>query len=156
MKSAVVGLVALAMGASTAVALDGPGRALVASNQIRLTVDGPFAGAPGDDVRKSFIPPYSGTVRLTWQIRSKDGTDVGGEAFVNGLSFCPENITTSTTFVTQTCDIRVAGGTPVTVSSFTVNGTNVVTLHRVQLRYNVVDFDGKPNVWEVQGAARPR
>ena len=65
------------------------------------------------------------------------------------LSNCQADTVTSTTFVTQTCDIRVAGGMPVTLSAFPFNNDNAVAFHGVKLQYNVVNSDGKPIVWEV-------
>jgi hypothetical protein len=143
------------MCATSAAALDGPGRALVASNTIRLSITETLTGAPGATIERSFIPPYSGTVRLTWQVRSKDGTQVGTDVFVSHLSGCPEAVTSSTTFVTQGCDIRVAAGMPVNIDAFPDSGTNSVSFHNVQIRYNVVNFDGKPIVWEAPMPARP-
>jgi hypothetical protein len=156
MRRAGIGLALVVAATTSASALDGPGRALIASNTIRASVTETVTGPAGSNIERSFIPPYSGTVRLTWQIRSKDGTQVGASASVTHLSNCPEALTNSTTFVAQSCDIRVTGGMPVTVTGFANSGGNFVSLHNVAIRYNVVDFDGKPITWEVPQTGRPR
>jgi hypothetical protein len=148
-KNVVLGLAALATAPTSVAALDGPGRALVASDQVRLTVNDTLAGAPGATIARSFIPPYSGTVRLSWQIRSKDGTEVRARVSVEHVSQCDDATTSSTTFVTQTCDIRVAGGMPVTLAAMPFDGTNVVSLHGLQLRYTIMDSNGKAIPWEL-------
>jgi hypothetical protein len=140
------------MAAAPALALDGPGRALVASNRIQKAANTPIVGDPGTTIGTAFIPPYSGTVRLTWEIRSHDATQVDAVVFVEHLDSCAPTPTTSTTFVTQTCDLRVAAGMPINLSAAPSNGTNFVTLRRVQLRYRVVNSDGEAIVWETAGA----
>jgi hypothetical protein len=149
MRHAIVGLALLAAAATSAVALDGPGRALVVSNQIQLANNPALTGGPGSSVTRSFIPPYSGTVRLTWEIRSQEGANVEVDAFVEHLSNCSTDIVSSTSFVVQTCDIRVMAGMPVNVQAFPTSGTDVVTLRRVVLHYDVVDSNGKAIHWEV-------
>jgi hypothetical protein len=153
---AALGLAALAIATGPAIALDGPGRALVVSNNVRAAANAAIAGDPGEQVNRTFIPPYSGTVRLTWEIRSHDGTQVSASPFMIHVDGCPDRTTTSTSFVVQTCDIRVAGGAALIVRASTSNGANFVTLRRVQMKYDVVNSTGKTIDWELQLSARPR
>jgi hypothetical protein len=148
MRKTIITLAALVAGAGSALALDDPGRALVASDTLRIAYNPAVTGDPGISVRQSFIPPYTGTVRIKWQIKSSSGMSVGASADVHAISSCG-NSTTSTTFVTQTCDLRVVGGYPVTVTGNTNDGGTSVTIRHVQMFYNVIDFDGKAIRYEV-------
>ncbi len=102
MRNTIIGGIALIVAAAPALALDGPGRALIASNTVQLAVLPVQSGEPGLLISKGFIPPYSGTVRLIWEIRSEDGSPVNTEALVSHMSQCPTMSTSSMTFVVQT------------------------------------------------------
>src|SRR5690242_6838741 len=144
MKKAVLGLATLLLATAPAVGLDAPGRALVASNAVQLRGGPAQTSDPGGNVFNGFIPPYSGTVRLKWEVRSSDGAQVGVQIQVPHTSQCVDS-TTSTSFVAQSCDLRVVGGFPITIEA-TAQGDagNTVTLRFLTLDYNVVNFDGKP------------
>lgn len=142
MRKTLIALVALVAGAGSALALDDPGRALVASNALRISNNPVVTGDPGSSFQQGFIPPYTGTVRIKWQTRSSTGQMVGVNASVHSLSSCGDT-TTSTTFVTQTCDLRVVGGYPLVINAFSNDGGTSVSLRGVQISYDVIDFDGK-------------
>ncbi len=147
MRHAIAGCAALMIGTVPALALDGPGRAVVASNMVQLAVLPAQTSAAGNGITKGFIVPYSGTVRLTWEIKSMDGTPVSSTVLVEHLSTCESVFTSSTTFAAQTCDIRVAGGQPVYLTALPSDGDSKVSLRYVRLRYTVVDSDGKSIPW---------
>jgi hypothetical protein len=145
MKNTVLGLAALLLATAPAAALDGPGRSVTASNTIELRGGPAQTSDPGGAVFNGFIPPYSGTVRLKWQVRSANGSQVTVSASVAYVSDCGEINTSSTSFVAQTCDLRVTGGYPISVrASAQADAGNTVTLRFLTLDYTVVDFDGKP------------
>jgi hypothetical protein len=148
MRSVILALAVAAMSATPALALDSRGRALLASDQVQFASNPALASEPGGTVGKSFVPPYSGTIRVSWEVRSQDGTQVSVQLQVNHLSNCSD-FTTSTSFVAQTCDIRVAGGMPLNVQAF-AGGTNIATLRRVVLHYDVVNANGRSIIWELQ------
>jgi hypothetical protein len=150
MKSALAGLAAVVMATAPVVALDGPGRAVVASHTLQVA-NNPLLSAPSPEhVTRSFIVPYSGTVRVTWEMRSKDGALATSIAFTEGLDLCSKS-TTSTDYVTQSCDIRVAAGYPINIYAYTGEAGSAVYLRRVSLSYAVVNFDGLPIAWVMPG-----
>jgi hypothetical protein len=141
MKNIVVALAAVVLASAPAVALDGPGRALVASDTLQLRGGPAQTSDPHSTVFNGFIPPYSGTVRVKWEVRSSDGTQVGVVVSVAHTSEC-DHVTSSTSFVAQSCDIRVVGGFPLAIEASST-GAATVTLRLVSLNYTVGDFDGK-------------
>ena len=141
MKNTIVGLATLLLASAPAFALDGPGRALTASNTLQIRGGPAQTSLPGDSVFNGFIPPYSGTVRVKWEVRSSDGTQVSVNVSVAHTSQCGD-VTTSTSFVAQSCDLRVVGGFPIGIEA-NATGTATVTLRLVSLNYTVGDFDGK-------------
>ena len=130
----------------SALALEGPGRALVPAATLQASVDAILNGAAGDPVQRAFIPPYSGTVRVRWEARSGDGTVVFAQAWVNNLDVCYKT-TTSKTFAPLGCDVRVAAGMPLIVSGLPDAGNNTVSLRNVRVYYKVTDSDGKMTVY---------
>jgi hypothetical protein len=153
MKTIIAALCVLAIGtganSGSAVALEGPGRALRASETpLQISNDPVLTGAAGDSVQRSFIPPYSGTVRVRWEFRSGDGTDVFSGVEVTHVSNCDRS-TVSTAFVGKACNVRVVGGMPVTIFAAPKVGTNVVELRNVRLYYRVVDSTGEAITYEV-------
>jgi hypothetical protein len=148
MRNAIFALVALAIGSAPAVALDGPGRALVASNNVRIATNAAVTGQPGASVGAAFVPPYSGTVRVAWEARSQEGAPVETDVGVMHLSRCSRT-SSGTAFVMKNCTLRVAGGMAVNIEAFPDSGTDVVTLRRVELRYDVVDSTGETVVIEL-------
>jgi hypothetical protein len=149
MKPVIAALSVLAMGAGPVLALEGPGRELRASDTVlQLSSDAVLtSAAPGDAVQRSFIPPYSGVVRVKWEFSSGDGTEVFGSAKVTHLSSC-ERLTVSTAFVAKACNIRVAAGVPITISSEPDHVGNTASLRNVRLYYKVVDSDGLSIIYE--------
>ncbi len=146
-----LGVLAIGTGASvgSALALDGPGRALVASDtELQIASDPvPDRRPPGNGVGRSFIPPYSGTVRVKWEVRSGDGGQVFSSAGVAHLSDCARP-TISQTFVLKACNIRVAAGVPITILASPSAGTTVTSIRRVRIFYRVVDFDGEAIIYD--------
>jgi hypothetical protein len=148
MQKTIIGLLALVVGTGSALALNGPGRALVASDTLRINTAAVLTGSDGGNVQRSYIPPYSGKVRLKWEIKSSTGGTVGANAFVHAMSTCDQQVTTATSFVTQTCDIQVVAGYPVIINATAGTG-NEVSLRNVQMLYSIVDSDGQPIKFEV-------
>jgi hypothetical protein len=148
MKTIIAALCVLAMGAGPALALEGPGRALAVSDTVlQISNDAVVTGEAGEDVIRSFIPPYSGVVRVKWELSSGDGTRLFSSAGVVHLSIC-ERRAVGTAFVMKTCDIRVAAGMPITVSAWPSNGDNTASLRNVRLYYRVVDSDGLSIIYD--------
>ena len=147
MRRFATAIAALAFGIGPALALDGPGRALVPSTtELQVSNDDLLAGAAGEEVSRTFIPPYSGKVRVRWGVRSGDGSNVVSGAEVQHLSSCTRN-STGTGFVVKACDIRVTGGMPVTVSASPDQNTNTASLRNVRLYYTVRNSNGKAIVY---------
>ena len=142
--SAVAAIAVLSLvSAGKALALEGPGRALVPSpTLLQANVDAILTGGAGEFIQRAFIPPYSGTVRVRWQVRSGDGTMVFSAAGADRLGFCT-NDTLSMTFVSKVCDIRVAAGMPLFVYASPDTNTNTTSLRNVRVYYKVVDSEGK-------------
>ena len=148
MKSALVGVAAAVtagiiagMGAIAPVlAQDGLGRALVAAN-VEQILDAP-AQASHQAIRRAFIPPYSGTVRVKWDAKSKDGTVVVVAVAVKSLDSCSQQ-TTSTAYVSQSCDLRVTGGMPVMILASPDDSANTAYLKNLSLNYKVINSRGE-------------
>jgi hypothetical protein len=153
MKTTFVGFFVFAIGVTSAFALDGPGRALVASNTLQVA-NNPVtsSSARGSGVVRAFIPPYSGTVRVKWELRSGNGTAVNAYVSVAHIGECSGATVMSTTPVSQTCDIRVLGGFPVVINAYPQDSMNIVYLRNVSLSYTVLDSDGKAIAFEVPPA----
>ncbi len=144
--------------AGKALALEGPGRALIPSQILQANVNALVAGDAGERVQRAFIPPYSGTVRVRWEVRSGDGTLVFTQAAVDHLAFCSKT-TINTTFTSKGCDIRVAAGMPLYVFASPDSATNSASLRNVRVYYKVTDSDGKMIVYNdlpLIEAAQPR
>jgi hypothetical protein len=131
----------------SALALEGPGRALLPSQTLLQAKNDPIISATGEHVQRTFIPPYSGTVRVQWEVRSSDGTIVFGGAGVQGLAFCAKD-TMSTTFTSKACHVRVAAGMPLYIFASPDSDTNTASLRNVRVYYRVVDSDGKMIVYD--------
>jgi hypothetical protein len=142
MRRFATAIAALAFGIGPALALDGPGRALFPSTTLQVANNALLTGAAGKEVRRNFIPPYSGIVRVQWEVQSGDGSNVVSAAEVEHLSSCKKN-STGTGFVMMTCNLRVAGGMAVTVSASPDQITNTASLRNVRLYYSLKDSDGK-------------
>jgi hypothetical protein len=151
MRRFATAIAALAFGIGPVLALDGPGRALVPSTTaLQVSNDAVLVGAAGEEVSRTFIPPYSGTVRVIWEVRSTDGSNVVSAAEVQHLSSCTKN-TTGTGFLVRACNsLRVTGGMPITVSASPDQNTNRASLRNVRLYYTVRDSDGKAIVYPSQ------
>ena len=149
MKTIIVGFAALLMGTGTVSALEGPGRALLASNApLQISNDPVTTSQLGGGLQKAFIPPYSGTVRVKWEIRSHNGSAVPSEAYVQNLSQCGHQIMTMA-FVQRVCTIRVTGGMPIVINAMVTDLNNQVSMRNVRLYYQVVDSDGASIVYEL-------
>jgi hypothetical protein len=149
----IVGLVALIAATGPALALEGPGRSVVASNILQISNNPALTSNPGSSVARGFIPPYSGTVRLKWEIKSNNGEVVTATVSVHSMSACDPQTTTSAAFVTQTCDIQVAGGFPVVINASANGGSAKVSLRKVEMLFTPLDSDGKPIRFEAPGPA---
>jgi hypothetical protein len=142
MRRFATAIAALAFGIGPALALDGPGRALFPSTTLQVADNALLTGAAGKEVSRNFIPPYSGIVRVQWDVRSGDGSNVVSAAEVQHLFSCKKN-STGTGFVRMTCNVRVTGGMTVTVSASPDQITNTASLRNVRLYYSIRDSDGK-------------
>src|SRR4051812_33614802 len=101
--SALLSAAILCGGVTNTTALEGPGRALAASNVLKLSAD---TQRSGFFIIKQFIVPYAGVVRLRYQFKS-DGNgpqtvtvQVTGAIEFNNASNCAAT-TTATTFQTK-------------------------------------------------------
>ncbi len=151
---AALGILAIGTGANvgSALALEVPGRALVASAadaDLQIASDPVLSGNPGSSVHRSFIPPYSGTVRIKWEVRSGDGTTpVFSNVEVVHVSACSRP-SSSGAFVQKFCNLRVAGGVPITLTAVPDENTNVASVRNVRLYYRVVNSRGEAIIYEV-------
>jgi hypothetical protein len=129
--------------ANTALALEGPGRALIVSTTQQLAAD---TERTGFNV-KEFIVPYAGRVRVSWQYKTDGGGGVVVTASVtSNVDTCGKS-TTSTVFTGAKCDIRVAAGDKITVSTTGSEDINTFmfatpTIRNVRVFYSVVDSNG--------------
>lgn len=153
MRMKIFGLVALIVATGPVLALEGPGRSVVASNVLQISTNPALTGDMGSNVSRAFIPPYSGTVRLKWEIKSSNGLSVSARVAVHSMSSCDSQDTTSAAFVSQTCDIQVAGGFPVVITASTSDGSTRVSLRKVEMLFTLLDSDGKPIRFEGPGPA---
>ena len=80
---------------------------------------------------------------MKWEVKSSNGFQVGVDVSVPSFSDCGDS-TTSTTFVAQSCDLRVTGGYPIAVEASPQDGSTAASLRLLSLDYTVVEFDGKP------------
>ncbi len=142
---AAVAVLSLSPQLGSALALEGPGRALAPSPTLLQAKNDPIIS--GEFVQRAFIPPYSGTVRVQWEVRSGDGTLVSGGAVVDHLSRCQKD-TMSTTFTSKGCNIRVAAGMPLYIFASPDSVSNTASLRNVRVFYRVVDSDGKMIVYD--------
>ena len=151
MKTIIAGFAALLLGTASVAALEGPGRALIASaadSDLQISNDPVVASEPGEEISRALIPPYSGTVRVKWEMRSLDGTQVRGTTYVEDLSNC-ERLTRSTTFVQTYCNIRVAAGIPIVILGSVMEPANRILLRNMRLHYKVVDSTGESIIYEL-------
>jgi hypothetical protein len=143
MRITAIVIAALALTLGPALALDGPGRALVPSaNKLQVSNDAILTGEPGSQIQRAFIPPYSGEVRVRWEVESADGSEVSSEAEVEHLDKCSRQ-TSGAGFKSVACKIRVAAGMPIIVTATPDQGTNTVSLRNVRLYYAVRDSEGE-------------
>ena len=120
---------------------EGPGRALVASNVLKLAAD---TTRSGFSALKEFRVPHAGTVRLRYQFRS-DGVGTVSVSVGSALetnSACGAS-TSSTTFQTKTCEFKVVAGDRIQVlaSPFFIPPDPMPTpfLRNVRLFWDVVN-----------------
>src|ERR1044071_7226363 len=97
-------------GAGVGHALDGPGRALIVSNVLKLSAD---TQRSGFFIVKEFIVPYAGVVRMRYQFKS-DGQGpqtitVGVSSSIDFNNSCGTS-TSATTFQSGVCDLKVVAG----------------------------------------------
>jgi hypothetical protein len=119
------------------------GRALVASNNLRISADITRSGTDPVLV-KQFIVPYAGVVQIRWQLRS-DGTHTANSFVASQIDSCPVRSTTQDTYQTFTCNLRVAGGDLVEVSAEgeQTPGYSTWSVRRARLFFDVVDSSGR-------------
>ncbi|HET7681394.1 MAG TPA: hypothetical protein VFK79_14825 [Xanthobacteraceae bacterium] len=118
------------------------GRALVASNSLKLSADTLRSGSPATPF-KQFIVPYAGVVRVTWQFRS-DGTHTATAAITSNIHRCDAS-TMLATFQAKTCDLRVVAGDLVqaqAIGEFVNPGFSTAHIRQVRVYYNVVNATG--------------
>jgi hypothetical protein len=142
LSSAVLASVA-ATGASSQTA--DVGRVLVASNILKLSADTARSGTFQTAI-KQFIVPYSGVVKVSWQLKS-DGTHTATASINSRIQTC-NSTTTAATFQTASCNLRVVAGDGVQVWAqgqiidFTTFTYSPTSIRQVRLFYNVVNSTG--------------
>lgn len=126
----------------------GPGRALVASNDLRLSAD---TQRFGFFVVKQFIVPHPGTVRLRYQFKSDgSGPQTVSVTVTTAIELANDAAcsatTTLTTFQTKVCDIKVVAGDRVRVEAHGLAdfinppiGQSTVFIRNVRLFWKVID-----------------
>src|SRR5690349_9051484 len=83
-----------------AIALEGPGRALVASDTARLNA---ITLRSGTLVAKEFIVPYAGVIRVRWQaIRAGNPNALVALSVTSSIDKCGGSVT-ATSFATSMC-----------------------------------------------------
>jgi hypothetical protein len=133
-------------------ALEGPGRALMASNVLKLSAD---TQRSGFFIVKEFIVPYAGVVRMRYQFKS-DGlgpqtVTVSPTTSIDFNNSCGTT-TSATTFQNGTCDLKVVAGDRVRFQAqgqmaiFPATGQSTPTVRNVRLFWNVVDSAGTGSV----------
>jgi len=142
--AAIVGLGLNFAATSGAVAQsEGPGRALVVSNVVRLSADTQRSGMFG--VTKEFIVPHQGVVRLRYQVKRNDVAGGASVQVTTAIDSGPGCIISPTsTFQTKVCDLKVSAGDRVRVVGSTTMDTLTFTqptifLRNVRLHWNVVN-----------------
>jgi len=143
-----------AAGVGTAAqALEGPGRALIASNVLKLSADTQRSGFL---IFKEFIVPYAGVVRVRYQYKS-DGSgpqtvSLGITSAIDFNNTCGTS-TSATTFQSGTCDLKVVAGDRVRLQAqgqmtFFPDppGQSTPTVRNVRLFWNVVNSPGTGSV----------
>jgi hypothetical protein len=118
---------------------EGPGRALVASNVLRLSAD---TLRTGQFITKEFIVPHAGIVRLRYQFRS-DGTgtvSVSAGTSIDQNNSCSAS-TSSTAFQAKVCDIRVVAGDRLRVSGSSIMDPETFLFPNVSLRFARVSWN---------------
>jgi len=145
--SAAVWSLAMASGASAQ--LNDAGRALVASNTLRLSADTLRTG--GTTLVKEFIVPYAGVVRVKWEMRSGAAGKTATAIIASAIDACTSTNST-TTFQMEQCDLRVVAGDSVKAHaqgefvSMPVPGFSPTAMRNVRVYYNVVNATGTGKV----------
>ncbi|MEA2987993.1 MAG: hypothetical protein QOG83_704 [Alphaproteobacteria bacterium] len=126
----------------------GPNKALLASDALQASADTERIGNSSigqGSVTKKVQVPYHGTVRVTYEMRSTDGSQMRGT--VSTLTAQATGLTNSTTYVQIShSSLRVVAGADVTLSASREFGfsSGDVAVRNFRLYYDVVDFDGQP------------
>jgi hypothetical protein len=121
------------------------GRALVASNVLKLSADTARSGGSPTTVKELFVP-YGGVVRVKWQLRSND-TDTGMATITSATDSCNSQ-TTHLAFQQFTCDLHVASADIVKVQvsgqihTMPTIGFSTAVVRNVRIYYNVVNSTG--------------
>lgn len=117
------------------------GRALVASDVLRLSSETALSGS---GAIKAFIVPYAGVVRIKLQLKS-DGSHTAMAEITSQIDSCSK-VTTSATYQTFTCNLRVVAGDRVQAQMFGefLGGSSfsTVSIRRARVFYNVVNSSG--------------
>ena len=140
--AAIAGSLWLATTTGAVAQTEGPGRALAASNVLRLTADAQRSTTNSFPATlKQFYVPYTGTVRVKWQSRTSDATSAATVFVSSRVATCivPTN---SLAFQGDQCDIRVSAGDLVTVGASAQNMGTTAFIRLVRVHYDVVDFNG--------------
>jgi len=118
------------------------GRALVVSDNLRLTMNTARTGA-GPVTAKEFIVPYAGRIRVKLQVKSESAGHTAHGYVISQVDLCTST-TTSGTFESFTCDVRVVEGdlVKVVVDGELVPATSFGTVRRVHVFYDVVNASG--------------
>jgi hypothetical protein len=111
------------------------GRALVVSDNLRLSADTPRSGGASTPV-KEFIVPYAGVVRVEFQLKS-DGSHFATASVVSLIDTSCDRFTKAATYK----DLRVAGDS-VRAQAFGESDVVSLSIRNVRVFYDVVDSTG--------------
>jgi hypothetical protein len=127
------------------------GRALAASNTLKLSADTTECGSQTHTLVKEFIVPYAGTVRVRWQLNSDGSSGAQAIATIQSSINSCGSATTDTAFQAATCVLRVAKGDSVKIFvEGTFNGVtftnSTACIRNVRIHYDVINALGKGRV----------
>lgn len=124
------------------------GRALVVSDNLRLSADTPRSG--GQTSVKEFIVPYAGVVRVELQLKS-DGSHLATARVTSLVAGCDRSAKAAT-YKDFACNLRVAAGDRVKVQAEgeSLGGGSFSTafIKNVRVFYDVVDSTGQSKILE--------
>jgi hypothetical protein len=119
------------------------GRVLVPSNALKLSANKERCGTT--TLRKEFMVPYAGVVRVRWQLTG-DGRALVSAEITSTIDRCVSTNVTAT-YQQNTCDLRVLAGDLVQVSaggSSPPDGSaiSIACIKNVRIFFDAIDASG--------------